>query len=116
MPNSSISKEKTISEDVKSFISRYIPSVTHFDVLLLLYNSPHQEFGVKSIEQHLHLRTESIERALNDLVNNKFVVKKGEKSSCYWYLSNKERNNILALLEETYSKNQSEVVNLILKK
>jgi hypothetical protein len=120
MPNQSISMEKLTSPEVKSFINKYIPSVTHLNVLLLLFQNPHQDFSAKMIEEHLHLSSDSILKILSDLVTNKMASKKGENVSCYWYLPDEGKNDIqsgkiLSLLNRAYPKNRSVVISMILK-
>jgi hypothetical protein len=116
MPNKSILREKLTSPEVKGFIEKYLHSVAHLNVLLLLYKNPHQDFGAKMLDEHLHLGSDTILMVLSDLETNKMASKKGEKEPCFWYLPGEDKNMIIALLNEAFSKIRIDLLNLILKK
>ncbi len=105
------------SNEVKNFISKHIRSITHLKVLLLLYQNQRQEFSIKMFEEALNSSSELLVKVSNELLANKLIgTRMNGKLNCYWYLTNEERNPVLALINKAYSKNSSEVIDLILKK
>jgi hypothetical protein len=115
MTNQNAYKERMNSTEVKNFINKYFPSISHIEVLLLLYEKPYQEFGLKMLQEITHLNSTLITNILEHLIKNKMVLKKGEKNSAYWYLKNLEANNIIEVLNYQYKKDKNELINLIKK-
>lgn len=117
MTDKAMPEGNVISEEMDIFIDKYIHSIMHLEILLLLFRNSHQEYGEKIIQEQLHLRIERVQKILSELYSDKLLsVRKFDSMTSYFYQQNSDKKQIVDSLNKAYIQNKSDVVKTIITK
>jgi uncharacterized protein (DUF924 family) len=102
-----------LSNELRRFIHS-IASIPHLEAILLLHQSPHQEWNAHAIAQRLYLSDEQAANMLRELSHSGICALLPDNSEQFIYApAAKELNELIEQLASFYSSNLIEVTNMI---
>jgi predicted ArsR family transcriptional regulator len=109
-----VSSQSPPNSEVDLFILSEIETVPHLEALLLIWNSRPQPWTVENLAQRLYISTESANDLLKDLVRRALVVLTPGNPEGYRYQSDsKEKDQLLAQVDDTYRRELVRVSRMI---
>lgn len=103
--------KKSIQPDIQRFIVTCIPSVPHFEAILLFLHQP--EWNVKELSQQLFIAEKRAEELLVDLCEAGFIKFQREAASYEYHPSSAGLKEMLECLPKVYAEHMVEVHHLI---
>lgn len=94
--------ENQEKKTAEQFIVETIDSVPHLEALLLLWNSRPVQWSAEQMAQRLFVDAQAAERILQDLVRKNLIAV--DESKRYGYISEGEKDQLMAAVDETYRK------------
>lgn len=70
--------------DIKLFLTELIDSVSHLEVLLMLYNNKNREFTAENVSREMRSNSHSASNQLLQLKHKGLLATTDEKSYKYW--------------------------------
>jgi hypothetical protein len=101
--------DEQIPEDVREFILRYINSIAQLEALLLLWREPEMAWDVADLAKRLYISEEETGEVLAQLSADGLI----NPSEGAYRFDRADWQQVVARLDETYSKQLIPVTNII---
>src|SRR5919106_4292601 len=101
--------DEQIPEDVREFILRYINSIAQLEALLLLWREPEMAWDVADLAKRLYISEEETGEVLAQLSADGLI----NPSEGTYRFDRADWQQVVARLDETYSKHLIPVTNII---
>jgi hypothetical protein len=105
-----------ISLEVREFVLRYVESVEHLEVLLLLHRSPQAAWTAERVSAELRTSPVSTAQRLALLRSQGLLEQARENSSAYRFHSGSANAAVVAQLAEAYKERRHAIIDLIFSK
>jgi hypothetical protein len=105
-----MTQEDLTRKQVDQFVLDEIDSVPHLEALLLLWNSRPKQWTADGMSRAIYLEPDATQSILRDLHNRGFA---SSDSNLFSYLSNPDRDNLIASLDGIYRREVVRVSTMI---